>query len=140
MLPKQRLEFCKICSKRKMNSKIGLVCSLTDQKPIFEDVCNEFERDEKEAEHKLSLMMDSAGNVETPDGSKPRQNKIIGILVFSLGLAVTIGSFLIDFGNVVVIAYGSIIYGISRFIKGIHQERILKEYEEFNRKIEQQKV
>jgi translation initiation factor 2 beta subunit (eIF-2beta)/eIF-5 len=123
-----------------MNTQIGLVCSLTDQKPNFEDSCKELERDEKEAERKLSLRMDAAGNVETSQGTNPRQNKIIGIIVFLLGFGVTIASFIIDFGSVVIVAYGSIIYGISRFIKGIHQERILKKHTELNSKIEQQKA
>ena len=138
MTLQERLAFCSICTKRKMNRQIGLICSLTDQKPDFEDNCIDFNKDEKEAERKLSLRMDAAGNVETSKGSKPRQNKIIGIIIFLLGFGVTIASFSLDFGSVVIVAYGSIIYGISRFIKGIHQERILKNNEEFNKRIEEQ--
>jgi hypothetical protein len=139
MTLKERLEFCQICTNRKMDLKIGLICNLTDVKPAFEKFCPDFVKDEIEAERKLHLKMDAAGNVETSRGSKPRQNKIIGVVVFAIGLAVTVGSFTIGFGSYVIIAYGAIIYGISRYIKGIHQERILRTNEILNDKISKTK-
>lgn len=43
---KERLKFCKDCELRKFNSKIGLVCSLTDEKPNFIDSCGDYKLDE----------------------------------------------------------------------------------------------
>ncbi len=43
------LEFCKICQNRHVDFKTGLICSLTNEKPQFEDSCKDFLKDEKEA-------------------------------------------------------------------------------------------
>jgi hypothetical protein len=45
----ERLEFCKICEKRKFDKNIGLICSLTEAKPEFEEKCTDIKIDEPEA-------------------------------------------------------------------------------------------
>ncbi|MFW5851488.1 MAG: DUF4328 domain-containing protein [Bacteroidota bacterium] len=40
------LDICKQCTKREMNFTQGIVCSLTHEKPVFEDDCAHFEKDE----------------------------------------------------------------------------------------------
>lgn len=50
----QRLELCKICTKREFNRDIGLVCSLTKSKPNFNSMCKEYNRDSKAYEEWLS--------------------------------------------------------------------------------------
>ena len=47
-----KLDFCKRCKKRKYDTKQGIVCSLTNEKPTFEDNCADFERDETVKEYK----------------------------------------------------------------------------------------
>jgi hypothetical protein len=39
---KEKIEFCNKCENRKFNSKIGVTCSLTDNKPSFITNCNNF--------------------------------------------------------------------------------------------------
>lgn len=41
----QKLDVCRACTKREMNPEIGLVCSLTSEKPAFEAQCPDYEND-----------------------------------------------------------------------------------------------
>ena len=43
----QQLQFCKVCTNRKMDMKQGLLCGLTNQKADFENECASFTKDEK---------------------------------------------------------------------------------------------
>ncbi|MGQ1948689.1 DUF4328 domain-containing protein [Geofilum sp. OHC36d9] len=47
-----KLDFCKKCKKRKFDTKQGVVCSLTNEKPAFEDNCPDFENDAIVKEYK----------------------------------------------------------------------------------------
>ncbi len=58
---------CKICTKRKFNPSVGLICGLTMEKPQFEGSCDEGDLDEKEAlrlkrlEEEVAVEDDSEG-------------------------------------------------------------------------------
>lgn len=41
----QHLQFCKVCTNRKMDPEKGLVCGLTDEYADFEDSCESFTQD-----------------------------------------------------------------------------------------------
>ncbi len=41
----ERLQYCKKCTNRKFDNVNGLVCSITSQKPIFEEECSTFSED-----------------------------------------------------------------------------------------------
>ena len=71
---KQRLEFCKKCQKRKFGDT-GIVCSLTDRKPDFNDTCNDFLIDPKEAQKVVAKAQYS--DYEDKEGGK----SIWGIIV-----------------------------------------------------------
>ncbi|WP_394751172.1 hypothetical protein [Spongiimicrobium salis] len=45
-----RLQSCKQCENRKFDSAVGIICSLTQRKPDFEDRCKTFVVDPKEAQ------------------------------------------------------------------------------------------
>ncbi len=53
----ERLHFCKKCSNRMFDGKIGLVCSITSQKPDFEGSCNSFSEDSSVNEHKHEMEL-----------------------------------------------------------------------------------
>ena len=75
MTLKERLEFCTICENRIVDFKTGLVCNLTNKKPDFEINCEFFKKDEKEAERKLKMKLDAAGNARSQYGSlNPKKN------------------------------------------------------------------
>ncbi|TLX72612.1 hypothetical protein E9993_17400 [Labilibacter sediminis] len=128
MTLKERLEFCSICEKREVNLKTGLACSITNEKPDFEDKCQSFIKDEQEADRRLELSLRAAGNARTQDGSaKPSRNKLYGLVVLILGLVV----FLLS----MIIGILMIVTGISFIIKGFQQDKVLKKNKLFNAKL-----
>ncbi len=131
----EALKYCKICTHKKVDFQVGILCGLTGKKPDFTGNCPNFKLDEQESERKLHAALDTAGNVETKKGTNPRQNMIIGAIIFIIATWVTVVSFIVPLGNVVIIAYGSILYGIFRFFKGIHQKRILAEHAKFKEEL-----
>lgn len=67
MTLEERLNYCKICTKRKMDFQTGIVCSLTNEKPAFEDKCPDFNVDQAEVDRyaerdaRLEETEDSSG-------------------------------------------------------------------------------
>jgi hypothetical protein len=130
MTLKERLEFCSICEKRHVDFKTGLVCSLTNEKPSFENSCEDFSKDAKEAERKLTQKLKAAGNAGTQNGSlHPKRNYLWGLLVLILGFAVIIFSLII--GSIMIFA------GISFIAKGFYQKKALMKNQRLEQKISQ---
>ncbi|MCX2678972.1 hypothetical protein OOZ15_03380 [Galbibacter sp. EGI 63066] len=61
----EQLAFCKKCEKRKFDSKTGIVCSLTDRKPDFQNECSDFSLDIKQANKIATRSEGSSGKVKT---------------------------------------------------------------------------
>nr|WP_321406795.1 hypothetical protein [uncultured Carboxylicivirga sp.] len=61
------LQQCKVCTKRKFNSSIGLICGLTNEKPNFIGRCEEGELDENEAK-RLQKLQEEAEEEEMSGG------------------------------------------------------------------------
>jgi len=57
---KQRLDLCKLCTKRTYNSNIGLICSLTQVKPDFRKMCAEFNLDIKEYQKRKNRIINKS--------------------------------------------------------------------------------
>lgn len=128
MTLKDRLEFCTICENRKVDFKTGLVCNLTNQKPKFENFCEFFAKDEKEAERKLKMRLDGAGNSRSQNGSlNPQKNINYGSFLIVAGILIFLVSIL--FGAIVLFG------GISFLIRGISQKKIMKENQLLNERI-----
>jgi hypothetical protein len=128
MTLKERLEFCSICEKRHIDLKTGLVCNLTNEKPNFENICADFIKDAKEAERKLTQKLKATGNARAQNGSlNPKRNKLWGLLVLILGLVAIVFSLVI--GGIMIFT------GISFIVKGIHQEKVLRENQQLEKKI-----
>ncbi|MCC7454193.1 MAG: hypothetical protein IT222_08515 [Crocinitomix sp.] len=53
----KQLEFCKQCSHRKMNFKVGLLCGLTDKMADFEIACPDFVEDPIIKEQRLKDLI-----------------------------------------------------------------------------------
>jgi len=125
---KERLEFCTICENRKVDFKTGLVCNLTNEKPNFENNCEFFKKDEKEAERKLKMKLDATGNSRSQNGSlNPKKNINYGVFLTVAGIIVFLISIL--FGGILLFG------GISFLIKGYAQKKVLKENQLLNEKI-----
>ena len=129
MTLKERLEFCKICQNRHVDLETGLVCSLTNVKPQFENSCGDFFKDEKEAERVLKMKLDAAGNARSQNGSlNPQKNINYGIFLTVVGILLLIFISLL-FG--IIVTFG----GISFYIRGKQQEKVLTENKKLNEKI-----
>ena len=125
---KERLEFCTICENRKVDFKTGLVCNLTNEKPNFENNCEFFKKDEKEAERKLKMKLDATGNSRSQNGSlNPKKNINYGVFLTVAGIIVFLISIL--FGGILLFG------GISFLIKGYAQKKVLKENQLLNEKL-----
>jgi len=83
MTREERLEHCGVCTKRKMNPKIGLVCSLTNDHANFENTCIDFELDAKE--RTLNMKLAAAGRA-VGDSKDFKKNKQIGVFLILLGI------------------------------------------------------
>ena len=130
MTLKEKLEFCTICTKRELNFKTGLVCSITNEKPNFENNCENFDKDADEARKKLDLELNAAGNSQAQHGStKPGRNKLYGVLVLIFGLVIILVSLVI--GTIIIVS------GISFIIKGYQQDKVLENNKSFNEKLKQ---
>ncbi|WP_299626715.1 hypothetical protein [uncultured Tenacibaculum sp.] len=127
----ERLEFCKICKNRKIDFKIGLTCSLTNEKPTFIDSCSEFIKDAAEADRILKMRLDSAGNSRSQNGSlNPDKNINYGMFLVISGLLIFLFISAL-FGAIIVFG------GISFYIRGEQQKRILIKNNKLNKKIDQ---
>jgi hypothetical protein len=128
MTLKERLQFCTICENRKVDFKTGLVCNLTNEKTNFENNCEFFKKDEKEAERKLKMKLDAAGNSRSQNGSlNPGKNINYGVFLVVSGALVFLISIL--FGGILLFG------GVSFLIRGYSQKKIMKENQLLNEKI-----
>lgn len=66
MTLQQQLVFCKQCDKRSFDESIGLVCSLTQNKPEFEDTCSNFSIDAKAANKAVARQATAEKEKKTP--------------------------------------------------------------------------
>ncbi len=48
MTREEQLEFCSVCTKRNFNPKMGIICSITNEKATFDGICTDYNEDEKE--------------------------------------------------------------------------------------------
>lgn len=135
MTREEHLEFCRVCTNKKLNRKVGLVCSLTDQIADFEMECSNFKKDDLALQVEYERKMAASSDFESGDPLDYKKNKTKGLVILSLGLFITIASnMMINVSRVGVITYGAIIYGAVLYYKGMQQERIANEYEEKNKK------
>ena len=133
MTLKERLQFCTICENRKVDFKTGLVCNLTNEKPNFENNCEFFKKDEKEAERKLKMKLDAAGNSRSQNGSlSPQKNINYGVFLIVAGVLIFLISIL--FGAIILFG------GISFLIRGNSQKKIMKENQLLNEKLNGKKT
>lgn len=79
--PDEKIELCSKCQKREFSTERGLVCSLTKEKPDFEDECASFDPDNE----KIAFQ-------KSKDESRERSKSVSGWLAFFLWVCLGIGS------------------------------------------------
>ncbi len=100
LTPEERIKVCSTCRKRKLNMETGLVCELTDEKPVFEDTCPSFDEDTQEVER-----------IKEKEKQVEDSKEVNGFLAFyvaflvPMGILVTLISHIINWDSVT--GYGS---------------------------------
>lgn len=92
----QKLELCKLCTKRKFNTSVGIICSLTNEKPAFENQCEHYEVDEKA--QKSVVEFEKTDDIAS--GIQRFVNRLVDVIVFYiltfiLGILLAVGAFVI---------------------------------------------
>ncbi|MDG1333533.1 MAG: hypothetical protein P8P74_14450 [Crocinitomicaceae bacterium] len=102
MNDQQRLAICELCSNKGFSPKKGVVCTLTSERPAFEDSCADFEEDPKmmakkrrEEEDREKAIQNNAGIGQSLEASHGMNGRIIfgilsivgAVLWFGLGIA-----------------------------------------------------
>ena len=83
MTREERLKICKACTNRRLDMKIGLVCSLTGEMATFETDCPDFSRDVKEA------SLQNQKKIEKESAEKGRK-KTMNVFYALLGLSISL--------------------------------------------------
>lgn len=134
MTREERLAFCQVCTKRKMDWNKGLLCGLTGEAATFEGNCDSFDVDEEELEY-VKQRQAAVDESQIGDPKDFRKNKSRGALIFSAGSLVAIigfiGAQVGDGGGYVILPLGVVIYGGLMYLRGVQQE---KEYNQKNAK------
>lgn len=125
MTREERLEYCQVCTKRKMDWNKGLLCGLTGEAAAFEQTCDSFQQDEKEVEYvqKRQIAVDES---QIGDPKDFRKNKNRGALIFWGGLLFAVIGFIgaqVDGGGYVILPLGAVIYGGLMYLRGREQEK-----------------
>ncbi len=107
----ERLKLCKKCVNKKKDFKIGIICSLTNEKANFETSCDEFKDDGLDAELAISRQYVNK-NISKDNPLNGAKDMFIGFIVCVAGITATIA----DFGY---IFWGAILFGGVQFIRGV---------------------
>jgi len=119
-----QLQQCKVCTKRKFNPSIGLICGITMEKPSFEGKCSEGELDEAEA-IRLKKLEEAAAEEESSDGFFGAEKRGVkkGVLGGVVMIAIAIVWFVVGLAANRIFFYPPIllIIGVVAVIKGLAQ-------------------
>lgn len=127
----QHLEFCKVCTLRKMNFKRGLLCSLTDEMADFDITCPTYIQDDQAVEAEFKRKMAATGDYETGDSYDFKKNQKLGTQIFFAGIGISILSYqTADLTGFSTIALGTITLGATLYMRGAEQERVFRKHQD----------
>lgn len=117
-----QLQQCKVCTKRKFNPSIGLICGLTMEKPVFEGTCDQGELDESEA-IRLKKLKEAAEEEEDTGGFFGAEKKGMkkGVLGGVAMITIAIVWFVVGYAAGYIFYYPPIllVIGVVAVIKGL---------------------
>lgn len=114
MTHEERISLCKICSNRSFNSKFGVVCSLTDQRPDFISTCKDFIKDEHEVQKVLKREEEEAEDHKVKVNTK----MAIGLVLVLGGIVI----YFVTYGG--WLFYGAIIVGLYWIVSGLNGDKL----------------
>lgn len=123
MTLEQRLQYCRACNNRRMNPAIGLVCSLTEEKPTFEDQCADFDLDAAEAQRISALEQEAAHEEATEGGFFAMEQKGIqkGAMGGVIMIVISVVWFVLGWQAGYIYYYPPILFciGVYALVKGL---------------------
>lgn len=121
----EHLQFCKICTNRKLDMKRGLLCGLTGEYADFEGTCKDFQEDEKEKERQFVKDLAATGHSQVGSATDYKKNKEQGGVIAFIGILIAVGTHAIaDSIGFFILPYGAIIWGGIQYLRGVEQEKI----------------
>ena len=89
MTKEERLILCKVCNNKRVDFKVGIICSLTNMKPDFEAECPSFSKNDAENQKQERLK-----NLKQRAGIGKKKALQLFYILMGLSLVITIFSFL----------------------------------------------
>jgi hypothetical protein len=118
------LAHCRICSLRKMDVQTGLLCSLTQAKPNFTDICPSFSADEaqvsyyRQREQQLASDMEEASGFFAAEQKGVKKGVMGGMLMIVIALVWFIGGLALD--RIFFYPPVLLLFGIYAVVKGLY--------------------
>ncbi|HBK87269.1 MAG TPA: hypothetical protein DDZ56_01365 [Cytophagales bacterium] len=125
----ERLNYCRICTNRKTDFSLGLVCGLTNAKPTFEGTCPTYVLDQPEADRYIKLQQE-AKDAEQAEGLSPEKKAMkLGALGGIIMIVVAVVWFFVGLYNDVIFFYPPILLliGIYTLVKGLSKGNLTGE-------------
>lgn len=130
MTLQERLQHCEICANRAFNLKEGMYCSLTNEKPVFEDACPDFNEDvqAEEKRHKrrvenLAYEPTAGEKIKDASGLKTRGTLMAAGGCVGAIIAVQSGSMDLGISSVIGIGTGMYIYQNALKLERLEEDR-----------------
>lgn len=107
----EQLKYCKICNNKGFDSKVGIICGLTNIKPVFINACEEFSENEDLVVKELKREKDKKSIDREINFYKSRIRPLLGIgVLLIIGFSMITSPYLME--DVVV-------EGRKMFLKGV---------------------
>lgn len=124
----ERLNYCKICTNRKMSLDTGIVCGLTSAKPTFEDQCVDFAADQKQIEYykqREQMVNDDengGGSMFSSEKKGLKKGMLGGLAMMAIAVVWFVGGWMAGY----IFYYPPILFiiGLVGFIRGAIQGNI----------------
>lgn len=127
----EKLQYCRVCEKRKFSSTIGIVCGLTSAKPAFEVKCNDFALDQAEAQSVLARERaatesePASGGFFAPEQKGMKKGIVGGVIMIAIALVWFFGGLAVD--RIFFYPPVLLIIGVIAIVKGAAEGNIAGE-------------
>jgi len=127
----EKLQYCRVCQKRKFSASIGVICSLTEAKPDFETKCPDYFLDQVEAqrilvqEQKLVESEVQETGFFAPEQKGMKKGIVGGVIMIAISLVWFFGGLAVD--RIFFYPPVLLIIGVIAIVKGAAEGNIAGE-------------
>jgi hypothetical protein len=117
----ERLKFCRICTNRRIDSAVGLVCNLTNIKPAFESTCASIVVDQPEANRLIALEQSAKAQEDAGYFATEKKGIDKGVLGGVVMIAIAVIWFGVGWAAGYIYFYPPILFviGLYALVKGL---------------------